>query len=316
MTFFEDAAAANQASIDQLRAERKAARQRRKERAKMSKHGTAPTGAPPHSPSGKAWKDMTEAEQKADIQRRLGNMEARNPSGSAVYTPASTYKKKDCVHYGDQDVLSLFGGTIKVAGARNFSLDDPPNDTLLVVDLNGQVKFNIKPWIIEAPECMAALIEPPRKAPDLIRLNWPDGGVPMRGPAWWATFLTTLQKAYVGQKGRVIFSCTGSHGRTGTALAALYLTGDPKVSVREAIELVRERHCEDCVETAAQVRYLRHFRPNEKDTWFDTCHAYYKTPTTQAGFLPTGGSRVGQYWENDDTLGVARGYVSGTHVKP
>jgi hypothetical protein len=54
---------------------------------------------------------------------------------------------------------------------------------------------------------------------------------------------------------KVLFFCTASHGRTGTALAGLIALLEPETD--DPIAAVRERHCVEAVETAEQARWVR-----------------------------------------------------------
>jgi protein-tyrosine phosphatase len=54
---------------------------------------------------------------------------------------------------------------------------------------------------------------------------------------------------------KVLFFCTASHGRTGTIIAGLIALLEPETD--DPIAAVRERHCENSVETAEQARWVR-----------------------------------------------------------
>uniref|UniRef100_A0A7C5RUB2 Tyrosine specific protein phosphatases domain-containing protein n=1 Tax=Thermomicrobium roseum TaxID=500 RepID=A0A7C5RUB2_THERO len=88
--------------------------------------------------------------------------------------------------------------------------------------------------------------------PMLLRLDWEDMGVPPVGLAFWEKLWELLPE------GVTVFACAGGHGRTGTALAAMLIARG--MSVEEAIEYVRRKHCPHAIETRGQEEYLRSLR--------------------------------------------------------
>jgi len=92
----------------------------------------------------------------------------------------------------------------------------------------------------------------------IIRIDWPDGGVPLLTENDWNSLISKLKK----MKSRsdretlhVLVCCVGGHGRTGTALAILAaLTG---AAPEEPVIFVRMEYCRKAVETKAQCRYIK-----------------------------------------------------------
>lgn len=90
----------------------------------------------------------------------------------------------------------------------------------------------------------------------VIKLDWPDMGVMPFGIEFWESLIEELHE----MKGKremmeVIVTCYGGHGRTGTVLAILaaltFQTSRP-------ISFVRRRMCRDCIESKAQVDYVKY----------------------------------------------------------
>jgi protein-tyrosine phosphatase len=54
---------------------------------------------------------------------------------------------------------------------------------------------------------------------------------------------------------RVVVLCTASHGRTGTVLAGMIALLEPETD--DPIAAVRERHCEESIETSEQAAWVR-----------------------------------------------------------
>lgn len=70
----------------------------------------------------------------------------------------------------------------------------------------------------------------------------------------WQEFLeeTIIPELQAGQK--LLAFCAGSHGRTGVFLASLIALLETPEVTPDPIAAVRQRHCEEAVETVAQAR--------------------------------------------------------------
>ncbi len=113
----------------------------------------------------------------------------------------------------------------------------------IVIDLAGQAS---------EPTVVVRGAEIPGLTPTVVRVDWPDMGVPRLTACEWRRLASALRRT-----GRPLHvQCQGGHGRTGTALAVLgSLMGcippgvDPVLAVRSA-------YCQGAVETAEQVAYV------------------------------------------------------------
>lgn len=86
--------------------------------------------------------------------------------------------------------------------------------------------------------------------------HWPDFGCPTNLKATAEAIKDHYEFAKQGLK--VDLGCIGGHGRTGTALACMYILSGAKPG--EAGQLVRKQYCNEAIESKIQVWYL---------TWFD-----------------------------------------------
>ena len=138
--------------------------------------------------------------------------------------------------------------TKHIAGASGSHLN--PAHTELVIDCAGLYSSgtSTKPFI-EGDKQFDSLKEHVVNPP-ILRLHWTDMGVPPVQYAFWEELLDLLPE------GVTKICCHGGHGRTGTALAALYLISHPDVTAEDAIDLVRKDHCQRAIETAGQEDYL------------------------------------------------------------
>lgn len=84
-----------------------------------------------------------------------------------------------------------------------------------------------------------------------LHLDWPDFSVPDLTSNFWLVLLQGIQKE---KYKTVIFTCTGGHGRTGTALTAILIAQG--WVAEDAMDFVRASYCTEAVETTSQELYL------------------------------------------------------------
>lgn len=133
--------------------------------------------------------------------------------------------------------------------------------------------------------------------PPFFRIDWSDGSDPGLAKKWWLALVAAL----VDIDGMVSINCQGGHGRTGTALAILaYLSGACSGD-EDPVAWVREKYCDEAVETIPQVEYIE--RITGAEVQVDHSNKYV-APVTQPAF-PSPHS-----WEKDRG-GVGRAYGSG-----
>lgn len=88
-------------------------------------------------------------------------------------------------------------------------------------------------------------------SPPTIEVDWPDGGVPKVGAAFWKDIVRVVTAGH-----KVAVYCLGGHGRTGTALVSIaHFAGRTGDLVKE----VRDIYCESVVESGSQITYLKNF---------------------------------------------------------
>lgn len=87
----------------------------------------------------------------------------------------------------------------------------------------------------------------------VLRIDWDDFGVPRLHPEFWHKLIKIAKKENINS---ITACCVGSHGRTGTALAALAIVGR-KLTAYKAVQLIRKQHCDQAVESEAQIDYLQ-----------------------------------------------------------
>ena len=204
-------------------------------------------------------------------ERDKGVPTSTTKNGYTSYTKPKGKLGKQCpVHDGLVTVFSkTFGGKkISIAGAQGAEVfvDD---DLDLVLDLAGMFRrpdashVGIRSkgvsggWWGDLPGLVPSI--------DTIDIKWPDYGIPTVGYRFWAGLWLAIEDMATDPaknlvNSRIVFCCQGGHGRTGTALAAMYLTqplNKKKIpTVEQAIALVRNQHCNKAIESDSQIDYL------------------------------------------------------------
>lgn len=180
------------------------------------------------------------------------------------YTPASggwgTTTYKSCRHDGTVGVYYISQEdserTITFGGGSGYATNDRHAD--LILDLARNFKAKTSDFVEAGPGRFLALnkLLSQRRAV-VVQLDWPDRTAPWDAPL---KFWRELVKAMFASVPTVedawcTVCCIGGHGRTGTALAAILLAHSHR-TVKEALALIRERHCKDAVESVSQEEYL------------------------------------------------------------
>lgn len=179
---------------------------------------------------------------------------------SSLLFPPVTASEVGGLHLGDWT---------KGSGGTNL-----PAHLECIVDMSGQI----------TPKTFAPFVKlgsPNRNvlnaaaAPRVISLNWPDMTAP------WAVRADFWHKLMLTLPAHTCFTCAGSHGRTGTALACMLVTAG--MTSEAAISAVRDIHCHHAVETPGQVGYIQRVAKQ-----FDTAGIIRRQgPLTIKGVLPT-----------------------------
>lgn len=196
-------------------------------------------------------------------------------SGPSQNTGASKYYANlSCNHPAAKMLFQIRES--KIYGGARWDSRYNVGDAALIVDLTGLDGGNV----IACPQEYAALRDYVADTVPTISLDWPDHGIPPVTFSFWEKLIELLPP------GKVVFRCTGGHGRTGTALAAL-LVISAKLPADEAIRFVRRQHCVESVETYSQREYLRHLAE-----WAGTQEPLPDKPQEPAPIVPTTAPKI------------------------
>lgn len=170
------------------------------------------------------------------------------------YTTPGYHAYSSCTHNGDTALFEIEGRAfhpVNSAGAKAVQ------GMVACVDLAGIFTrlttgafVDPRDSTLPGSEALAAIANR-QQGPPVLRLDWPDFGVPPStvGVAFWRLLIETLPV------GKIAVGCIGSHGRTGTFLSALRILYFQQ-SAPNAINWVRAHHCTKAVESTTQETYL------------------------------------------------------------
>ena len=202
-------------------------------------------------------------------------MDDWNDWGDGSYSYLGSYKnnsytdKKDtknmttvfsstCHHTGHLMAFEFDGR--QVYGAGSSIIVDAK--TRLVIDLAGSADRDFRSIAKfvdseSSPGFREQLIVNP--VAQRLRLNWADMQAPPSGAgvSFWQKVWELMPHTPNDPEGnKTIICCMGSHGRTGTCMAAL-LIANCEFSMANAVNYVRYYHCVRAVESTSQIDYLR-----------------------------------------------------------
>ena len=236
------------------------------------------TFAEANAASVSQWNPITNTYERTDMGKNKKAIEDKHtalatnqskqwtPHSPATYTVGKsgvveTLSKADkCTHEGITPVLTIpHTGTQLFAASSGFAreacyLADMAIDVgAHIADSSSTAPFvSVRGVCSEATKtAIQSLNSHTVSLPPIVRLDWPDMGIPPAGLAFWRALVNLLPP-----HGRVVVACIGSHGRTGTLLASLLIVTQG-MTAREAIDYVRKHHCKKAVESLAQEKYLQ-----------------------------------------------------------
>lgn len=171
-----------------------------------------------------------------------------------------------CNHDGHSIVFDCDGREFYAAGFGGIR----PADYALVLDLAGQLlphrrwtqdaiimpsgkgflALNQHVAVGDSPDVQGVAYVPPATPKNIVYFNWPDMGIIRTNVTFWEQLYAMLPK------GKILVSCLGSHGRTGTCLAAFMMASGWAQSSLEAVLSVRAYHCEHAIEHSCQLSFL------------------------------------------------------------
>jgi protein-tyrosine phosphatase len=195
--------------------------------------------------------------------------------GLVAEKSTATYYGTGMVSYGpdpDGTKLVFSWGEKKFFGSSRANVKPFDPDTAFIIDLTNQgwpagattprtKVIQISGYKV-APEYQAELKklltwEWDEVIPDPVphlKIEWQDMTALGANTDFWDYLIQGLPD------GKIIINCQGGKGRTGTALAALWMSANKLsgtlISAKDAIALVRKNHCPQAVENKLQEDYL------------------------------------------------------------
>jgi len=154
-----------------------------------------------------------------------------------------------CKHKNGVGVLKTSTG-ISLAGSSASVSTDFKVD--YVIDMNGHYPTSPSQTLSGTKKILSKLTKfliKEEDFPEVLRVKCKDFSAPEVSHDMWIELLKILPKG-----AKVLCTCQGGHGRTGTALASI-LAAD-RYTASEAIEMVRKHYCKEAVETESQENYI------------------------------------------------------------
>ena len=155
-------------------------------------------------------------------------------------------------HHSIKQVFKVGDMAVCAAAERLIKLESIEEPKAVLLNCLGSALRQFRSPRVKAPKGWESLEDTAPTFPEIV-IDWTDYSSPPVGPEFWAKLIEVCKKKEIKQM--VVF-CMGSHGRTGTALAALLLANRDYTDPDEAIEFVRENHCRKSVESSSQIDYL------------------------------------------------------------
>jgi hypothetical protein len=213
---------------------------------------------------GKAW-NPSSTYKASNYAPATGTAGAYNQYGGGT----GAYIKA-CKHDGD-DIVWTYRETDFTVANRTYC--DIWNADI-ILDLNRNIQHE---GFVESGPARFLALNAHFTVAEVVHLDWPDMTAPPAPLKFWEGMLETLTE----KPGKVMISCHGGHGRSGTALAALMVASG--ISGSKAIEMVRGDHCKNAIETAAQEDYIRYDLGKEQKPVKKTIPPF---PGSQSATLP------------------------------
>ena len=224
---------------------------------------------------------LEKARQKLSVQEwdreRMLEEGEYSPVGFTPYTP--------CPHNGTKCVFMIDG--ISVYGSKIDTINPTVlNDETFLLNCSDST------FTYEAPvrktDLKYGMTKYMKRAHGQMDLAWPDRGAPNLPGVFWQDLFRSMRKAtakrgdtVVPRYTKLLICCLGSHGRTGTAMAAILTQHG--IPVDEAVDLIRGSHCEKAIESQEQMEYLLRIEIGARTLWPSSRGYTYQRVGTPTG---------------------------------
>lgn len=208
----------------------------------------------------------TKKEEPKKTDTKKGNTYTDSKEWQSYYQGGTTSGyRQPCPHPGTKELFSI--GKRRFAAANSGGISTGEKYAAAVIDCAG-VASKTRNLFVDGTDKYKALNDLGER--DLIRLHWTDMGVPPVGRAFWRRLTRMLPE------GRIVACCIGGHGRTGTCLASILVAND-KMCADEAIDFIRDNHCDRAIETIGQENYIRSLQTEHQRTLNEEYLAQFET---------------------------------------
>jgi len=226
------------------------------------------------------WKtgETRKTESSTDVRDLLPKPigETKSVEKKESTTVYSTYSYKKC-HTGTIHVFSDKKSGISICGGgKSRDVTVKPGDLFL------DVGFNCDRLIETSGLKQGWKLQKYNKPEAMIKIDWSDGGAPNLPEKFWTDLVALLRE----EKRRVVVSCVGGHGRTGTVLSILSVFMGAVKKSEDPVAFVRKKYCEEAVETKSQCDYIEKItgcKVGEKPSHYYGGTSYYANWPNRGG---------------------------------
>lgn len=200
---------------------------------------------------------------KGKLRQFVASRDASNKKEGASKTVAANTGAKTTIqryippcHVGPVEVFKLGNSTVYAGSRQEFATCRHIRFGLYISCAGADMAP--KPMVQMHPSLQGQLPSMPPVTP-WIAFAWEDGCAPSFTRPMWEELIDLIKKV----EGNIAVYCVGGHGRTGTALSILAALGGVVPLEYDPVKWIRDRYCDEVVETNAQVDYIKRITGRE-----------------------------------------------------
>lgn len=203
------------------------------------------------------WKVVDKVESKTDVKDLLPNQtalvvlekkdEKKEEKKDDKKVTYSTYTKNSKCHNGTVLAFTDPKSKVDICGGGKMRDVLVKKDDLFI-DVGFHYEKLIETYGLKA----GWKLEQYNKTEQAIKIDWTDGGHPNLSKKFWEDLVKVIRT----EKKRVVVSCQGGHGRTGTVLSILSVLMGAVKKEEDPVKFIREKYCQEAVETKTQCDYI------------------------------------------------------------
>jgi len=199
------------------------------------------------------WKVVDKVESKTDIKDLLPNqtalvvVEKKEEKKEEKKVTYSTYGGHSKCHNGTVLAFTDSKSKVDICGGGKMRDVLVKKDDLFI-----DVGFHYDRLVETYGLKNGWKLEQYNKTGQAIKIDWSDGSHPNLSKKFWEDLVKVIRT----ERKRVVISCQGGHGRTGTVLSILSVLMGAVKKEEDPVKFIREKYCQEAVETKVQCDYI------------------------------------------------------------